>query len=49
MASAKVMSDNRIRCHDARPKRVIDARPKVTGMKPLVARTTKAKILTNSL
>ena len=49
MASAKVKSDNTIRCHDGRPKRVMDARPKVTGMKPLVARTTKGAVSTNML
>lgn len=44
MASAKVMSDNMVKCHDGLPKCVMDARPKVTGMKPLVVRTTKTEV-----
>ena len=44
MASAKVKSDNIVRCHDGRPKCVMDAKPKETGMKPLVVKTTKAEV-----
>ena len=43
------MSDNTIICHDGCPKRVMVARPKVTGMKLLVAKMTKAEVSTNPL
>ena len=48
MASAKVMDDNMNRCHDTMSKSAMGTRLKVMGMKPLVAKTTKAEVSNKS-